>query len=48
MQLNHWYHEFLSHPGITQMEQALQQHSTWEGLLRDIGVFVRTCTVFQH
>ena len=48
MQLIHWYHEFLSRPGATQMEQALQQHFTWAGLTRAVEIFVWTCDVCQH
>jgi hypothetical protein len=38
-----WYHTMLCHPGVTQMENTLRQHFTWQSLSQDIKEVYKKC-----
>ena len=42
-----WYHTYLLHPGLTRMEETIQQHLTCPNLREDVGCHVSTCPVCQ-
>ena len=42
-----WYHTTLCHPGITRMEDTIQQHFTWDSIRDDIRNVCRTCHTCQ-
>lgn len=42
-----WYHEALTHSGITRMEESVLCDFTWPNCTKDIAEFVKTCTTCQ-
>jgi len=43
-----WYHEFLSHPGITRLESTIRQQFTFQGLSAKVHQLVQTCEHCQQ
>jgi hypothetical protein len=42
-----WYHHYLAHPGMTKLEDTLQETMMWKNMRRDIESYVRTCPQCQ-
>jgi len=42
-----WYHQYLSHPGMTRLEATLRAIYMWPNMRKDVERFVRTCRKCQ-
>ena len=43
-----WYHEYLSHPGGTQLYKTINQTLTWKSLKAECVHYSKTCTTCQE
>jgi hypothetical protein len=42
-----WYHDYLQHPGSTQLEETLRGSMYWKGMRRTVRAYVKNCKKCQ-
>ena len=43
-----WYHMYLVHPVLNQIEEGIYQHLYWNRIMEDIWKKLKNCDNYQH